>query len=297
MQNSDDIQLNQPSDEDDEQECAERECAQQEYAERECETERLDITDVVVEPSEAEGERSDFEERSEETPTRSGEAVESKRGRLSKFWDILLWVLVIVLAVAVALRIFVFSKITVSGQSMTNAYYNAESSEHYDPALTFHDGDNVTVLKTAKPKRGEVVVFYKHRVDSKFKALFAHGADVQSGGKYEKLIKRVVALGGDKIWLEKQADGSYLLAVETPEGDILHEDYYTKKGKTLDLAAFALSADDQTGLGRLADTSRENCIVISQGCFFAMGDNRANSADSRGVLGEVSLDQLFGVVR
>ena len=131
MQNSDDIQLNQSPAEDEE-----REYAEQEYAEQESETDRLDITDVVVEPSETEGEQGDFEERSEETPTRSGETVESKRGRLSKFWDILLWVLVIVLAVAVALRIFVFSKITVSGQSMSKVPNTTIPLSHFTTATT-----------------------------------------------------------------------------------------------------------------------------------------------------------------
>lgn len=223
----------------------------------------------------------------------------AEQRRRIRFWDFLLWVIIIVLASAVFIRVFVVSKVTVSGESMTSSYYNTEDAEHYNPALTYHNGDTVTVNKLKKPHRGDVVVFYKNPVKSKFLALFARGSSIEEDGEYYKLIKRVVALGGDKLWLENDGleEGKYRLVIQTPEGDILHEDYYQKNGEQLNAECFILSVYDvKSGLGCLTDTTQDNPIVIKEGCFFAMGDNRGNSADSRGDLGQVSLSQLFGVV-
>ena len=214
----------------------------------------------------------------------------------SKVWDIILWVLIAALAIAVLVRAFVVSNVTVSGVSMTADYYNAEDSQHFNPALTYHSGDKVTVNKLKKPHHGDVVVFYKNPVKSKFLGNFARGDSVEQGGEYYKLIKRVVALGGDRLWVEKVGDGKYRVVIQTadaPDGTYLYEDYYTIDNKPLDSECFIL---EEGHLGCLASLTADNPLVIEQGYFFAMGDNRANSADSRGELGPVPLTQLFGVV-
>lgn len=235
-----------------------------------------------------------------DVPAGTEQIQQTSRSRFGRVLDIVLWVLVAVLALAVILRAFVFGKITISGESMTAFYYNDLSSAGYDPKLTYHSGDVVHVNKTAKPQRGDVAVFYKFRVDSKLKALFAR-SESGIGGKYEKLIKRIVALGGDKIWLEQKENGNYRLVIQTPQGEILYEDHYGKKHaaeegeQVLDVQAFDLSVMG-VGLGRLAYTSQEYPYVVKEGCFFALGDNRSDSADSRGDLGDVSLDQMYGVV-
>ena len=213
-----------------------------------------------------------------------------------KAWDVFLWLMILALTIAVFVRAFIVSKVTVSGESMTSAYYNTESSEHYNPKLTYHDGDTVTVHKLAKPNRGDVVVFYKQAVSSKFLALFARGDSVNEGGQYYKLIKRVVALGGDKLWVEHIEDNKYRLVIQTPDGEILHENYYQKNGETLAIDCFTLYDRGTSGLGCLKDTTQDNPLVIEEGKFFAIGDNRVNSDDSRGTLGQVPLSQLFGVV-
>lgn len=218
----------------------------------------------------------------------SGEESEAVTRKRVRFWDVLLWVLIVLLTVAVFVRAFVVSKVTVSGESMTSAYY-----DDTEPSLTYHSGDTVTVNKLKKPQRGDVVVFYKHPVKSKFLGLFARGESVEPDGEYYKLIKRAVALGGDRLWLERVDDGIYKLVILTAEGDRLHEDYYKKDGVTLSVEGFILN---DSNLGLLVEYTEQNPLEIQEGYFFAIGDNRANSADSRGSLGQVPISQLFGVV-
>ena len=216
--------------------------------------------------------------------------------KVNKFFDVLLWIIIVALAVAVFLRAFVISKVTISGASMTADYYNEESSDSYNPSLTYHNKDKVTVNKLAKPKRGDVVVFYKYPVKNKFLALFASSGSTEQEGEYYKLIKRVVALGGDKLWVEHLESNEYRLVIETPNGNVLHEDYYKKNGKTLNVDCFILTDKSLSGLGRLKGCTKDNPLVIDDGYFFAIGDNRADSDDSRGDLGQVPLTQLFGIV-
>lgn len=221
-----------------------------------------------------------------------------KRTKWGIALDVFLWALVLGLLLAVLLRLFVFGNITVSGESMTSAYYNTEGSPTYQPELTFHSGDVVSVNKALSPERGDVVVFYKQHVDNKFAAMFASGDDVERGGKYEKLIKRVVALGGDKLWLESVGGGKYKLFILPADSDQpICEDYYTKDGELLSVDAFLLSETDVLWKeSRLRGTTESDPYVVKPDCFFALGDNRADSADSRGTLGDVPLDQVYGVV-
>ena len=207
------------------------------------------------------------------------EATQQKR-KLSKLWDVVLWVLIAVLAAALLLNLLVITRVTISGDSMNSTYKSDEV---------------VWVVKVGAPERGDVVVFYKKDVDSKFKALFARGDETTEGGKYEKLIKRVVAVAGDKLWIE-QVEGGYQVFVKTADGKQLREDYYVRGDKALKEERFILPNTPQ-GLGRLSDhVGEDNALVIEKDHFFAMGDNRGNSEDSRGELNQVSLSRVFGIV-
>lgn len=198
--------------------------------------------------------------------------------------NITLWIAIALLLVAVILRLFVFNTVAVDGASMNPTY------EH---------GNVVTVNKAAIPKRGDVVVFYRYEVDSKFMAQFAKPEQCAQGQPYEKLIKRVVATAGDKIWVRRIADNGddviYQVVVDTVDGDRVTENYYVKRGEQLPAENYYIHTVALSGLGNLADCTEDEPLVVSEGCFFAMGDNRINSKDSR-ELGEFRVAQVFGVV-
>lgn len=207
-----------------------------------------------------------------------------QKSKLSKVVDVVLWVLIAVLTVAVLVRVFLFTQITVSGESMME---------------TLHDEDVVSVSKVAKLNRGDVVVFYKQDGTNKFFDVFASRKE-DDNGKNAKLIKRAVAVAGDKLWVEKvdETSGLYKVVVKTPDGTVLHEDCYEHDGDKLAEEIFYIKEKLSVGsdLGLLAQHVGEaNALVIEDGYFFAMGDNRSNSSDSR-AFGAVPTSRLYGVV-
>ena len=203
-----------------------------------------------------------------------------KNKKLNKVIDIVLWVLIVALALAVVFRAFIFTRITVSGVSMMT---------------TYHDKEVVGVSKVKKPHRGDVVIFYKEDGSNKFLDIFGSGKSGDDDG-HTKLIKRVVALAGDKLWVEllDGMDNVYQVVIETVDGDIIYEDYYKRDGVALKPEDFYIH--DLQKLGILAEhIGQENALEIPANFFFAMGDNRANSSDSR-YFRAVPMSRLYGVV-
>ena len=188
-----------------------------------------------------------------------------QRKKLNKFVDVLLWVVIAVLALSLVVRTFFVTQITVKGESMME---------------TLHDQDVVTVSKAKAPKRGDIVVFYEKDGANKF-------LDVFNSNKHTKLIKRVIALAGDNLWVEAVDDNSslYKVVVQSADGvDLYDDDLYVNDGNV------------DSGLGLLAQhVGRDNALVIDDDYFFVMCDNRGNSHDSRS-FGAVPLSRLFGVV-
>lgn len=217
-----------------------------------------------------------------------------KRNRIADilFTTILLFMLIVLMS-AILQRYYVGSVIVVNGASMEPTYLG---------------GQEVWINKGRAVKRGDVVVLYRNDVANKFWAEFAVGTSAKNNGKYAKLIKRVIAFGGDKLWVEEK-DGNYVLVIETPQGEI-REDYYTVNGQpvvfhdahgNLDesnpVYVPYVAGDYKNRLGVLSGTTKENPFVVREGRFFYMGDHRLVSSDSRSPeIADVPLDRIIGVI-
>lgn len=134
-----------------------------------------------------------------------------------------------------------YQRIYVVGSSMENTLFGASGDAPYS-----RGGDFVYIFK-ATPKRGDIVVI---SVDGK------------------SIIKRVVAVGGDKV---KLVQGKLFL-----NGKEVEEPYVEAENNTPELNNFGE-------------------ILVEDGCIFFLGDNRNVSNDSR-AYGCVPIRQVVGVV-
>jgi signal peptidase I len=112
---------------------------------------------------------------------------------------------------------------------------------------TFHNGEFLLVDKLSfeigKPKRGEVAIFKLYE-----------GGPNPYAGKY--LIKRVIGLPGERVVVNNGVTTIY--NEENPEGFVLDESYVTYK-----------------------DLTKNVDVTLDADHYFMMGDNRAQSYDSR----------------
>lgn len=202
-------------------------------------------------------------------PTQPACNCNGKNPKVEKLLNVVLIIALVVFVLVITVKGFFVSNVLVQQTSM-------------HPTLA--DGQTVWVSKTAKPTRGDVVVFFTDDVQGKFFAGFL--------GDHEKYVKRVVAVEGDKIWAETDDNGNYLFKV-LPQGATtpLDEDYYVYKDVKV-----VIPVTTEIALGTMAEhIGQANALEIKQGEMFVMGDNRNNSTDSR-TFGAVPTSRLFGVL-
>ena len=160
-------------------------------------------------------------------------------GRIMKD-EMIEWAKTIIISVIIALLITTFIKPTIV--------------KNYSMSPTLEENDfliiNRFLYKRGEPQRGDIIVF---RSNLKTEM-----------GKQKLLIKRVIAMPGDKIVI---TEGKIYI-----NGDELKENYI---------------ADEYT----MGDID----LVVPENEIFVMGDNRGNSLDSRdGILGLVDFDTIIG---
>jgi len=189
-----------------------------------------------------------------EPRTKSSEAAgptspAARVGARLKQWGITLSYLVIAVAIIALIRTFVIQSFTIPSGSM-------------EDTLTEGDRVTVTMYDSHDIERGDVVVFTDpdHWLTTQEPAglqgafqdfLVAIHIFPQDAGHH--LIKRVIGMPGDHV----VADGNGSLSVNGVE---IHEDYL-KPGRSASDVAFD--------------------ITVPEGYVWVMGDNRANSSDSR----------------
>ncbi len=165
--------------------------------------------------------------------------------------DILLWIMLILVLVVTVVRVFVLVRVEINQTSMYP---------------TLEDGQIVWCNKLASVERGDIVVFEYED---------------------EMLIKRAVALAGDKVWAEYDNE-YYVICVATADGEIVTQQY-TWCGQSVELS-------DSSDAGFLSQyDSIDNSYTVPDNCMLPLGDNRAVSRDGR-QFGVVELDAVVGVV-
>lgn len=142
--------------------------------------------------------------------------------------------LIVVAAVAALVATLILPVLQIAGTSM-------------EPSL--NDGDIVLLMKRKDLGHGDLCAFYYSN---------------------KILIKRVIAVPGDYIWIEK--DGTVFL-----NGEELDEPYVYEKA--------------------LGECDVEFPYQVPENCYFVMGDRRETSIDSRSsVIGCIPEDQIIGMI-
>ena len=166
---------------------------------------------------------------------------------------------ILVFSVCAALLLFtlLFRVCRVDGRSMQH---------------TLHDGEQLIVSNNAKIEAGDIVIF--HQTSEKYDRF------------NEALVKRVIATEGQTIRID------YGKGEVSVDGVVLDEPYVA-----------LLNFNDQeigkwTSYPTVPGFDRESKIfetVVPEGCYFVMGDNRNNSADSRSTeVGFVDARRVLG---
>lgn len=180
--------------------------------------------------------------------------------------------LVIFCIIVAALLLFIglfsmrYVGIYVNGSSMTPTLTGAPESSSGD---TLPGGDYLYADTYALPDRGDIVVVLPENTS-------------------HYIIKRVIALGGDEIYMSRGV--VYLKAAGTEEFVALKEDY-------------VLSEQNDPDLPYNSYRSEDDPLVVPKGHMFVLGDNRGYrsgneiifSNDSRRY-GTFSYDSLVGVI-
>jgi signal peptidase I len=174
--------------------------------------------------------------------------------------EILEWIIYFVAAALVAsfLQSQLYALTTVHQSSMQN---------------TFFEGHTLIMNKLSyqysEPKAGDIIIFLKGENTkgflNKYKVFFR---DIElrfnNSFRTNRLIKRVIAVGGDKVDIH---DGQVFI------NDQLIDEPYVK--------------------GITPAWEVEYPLIVPEDCVFVMGDNRENSQDSRS-FGPIHIDSIEG---
>ena len=166
---------------------------------------------------------------------------------------------IIVFSVAAALLMFTlfFRVCRVDGNSMKN---------------TLHNGETLITSNLAKVEAGDIVVFH------------------QTSDVYERfneaIVKRVIATEGQTVRIEYATGNVYI------DGVLLDEPYVALLNSMGQEIGYWDQAPSMPGFSYETGVFE---TTVPEGCYFVMGDNRNNSADSRSVqVGFVDTRRVLG---
>lgn len=175
--------------------------------------------------------------------------------------EIVEWIMVFVIAVAAAflIRKFLFTMVLVDGHSMD---------------YTLADGDRLCVIKlNYEPENGDIVVFDPYGDDSR------------------PYIKRVIALSGQTVFVGD--DGTVYVDGEALEEDYTGSDATHGIAFPADAAGKPVRSDEPENISQWIVPTEDEPYTVPEDYVFVLGDNRANSRDSRDI-GPVNKKDIVG---
>lgn len=131
---------------------------------------------------------------------------------------------------------------------------------------TLIEGDRIVVERVShffsKPKRGDILVFYPPFVKPNMSLMGIFARRTGIGCRDVAFIKRVVGMPGDKIEIKQNPDGKNVVLVNDKP---LKEDYILSEYDSIPFFP----------------NMYKGPMIVPEGKYFMMGDNRGNSEDSR----------------
>ena len=168
----------------------------------------------------------------------------------------------VALAVMIVLFLFFFRNVTVDGASMHPTLHGGT----YDANGTYVNHADTLIISDFlyTPKTGDIVV-------------------LNAKGHSQPLIKRVIAVGGQKVEINFK---EWTIKVD---GVLLEEPYINRVGAVMNPG----SMNTMYGV----DPDGVCTFTVSEGKVFVLGDNRNNSSDSRDItVGEQDMENILGKV-